>query len=162
VALMSKIIDSQLSTFEEATKKQVCKDGVMEEYQSIMKNDVWEVVLRPHGKSIVTSKWTYNIKHVADGSIEKYKSRFDARGFSQKEGEDYDETFSPVTKYTSILSIISISFVMGWKLHHMDFKTTLLNGVIEEQVYIEKPQGFVIHRKESHVCKLRKDLYMLK
>jgi hypothetical protein len=158
---MIKIIDSKPSTYEEDAKKQVWKDAMMEEYQSIMKNDVWEVVLRPEGKSVVTSKWIYKIKHAADGSIEKYKERFVARGFSQKEGEDYDETFSPVARYTSIRSIISIAFVMGWKLHQMDVKTSFLNGVIEEEVYIEQPQGFVIHGKESHVCKLKKALYGL-
>jgi hypothetical protein len=88
VALMSKIIDSKPSTFEEASKKQVWKDAMMEEYQSIMKNDVWEMVLRLEGKSVVTSKWIYKIKHVVDDNIEKYKERFVARGFSQKEGED--------------------------------------------------------------------------
>jgi hypothetical protein len=95
---MSKIIDSKPSTYEEVAKQQVWKDAMMEEYQSIMKNDVWEVVPRPEGKSVVTSKWIYKIKHVADGSIEKYKARFVARGFSQKEGEDYDETFAPVAR----------------------------------------------------------------
>jgi hypothetical protein len=83
---MSKIIDSEPSTYEEATKKQVLKDAMMEEYQYIMKNDVWEEVLRPKGKSVVTSKWIYKIKHAADGNIEKYKAIFVARGFSQKEG----------------------------------------------------------------------------
>ena len=70
---------------------------MMEEYNSIMKNDVWEVVPRPEGKSVVTSKWLYKLKHVADGSIEKYKARFVARGFSQVEGVDYDETFASVS-----------------------------------------------------------------
>jgi hypothetical protein len=69
---------------------------MMEEYNSIMKNDVWEVVPRPEGKLVVTSKWLYKLKHAADGSIEKYKARFVAQGFSQVEGVDYDETFSPV------------------------------------------------------------------
>lgn len=85
-----------------------------------------------------------------------------ARGFSQKEGEDYEETFAPIAKYTSIRTIISLASVMGWRLHQMDVKTIFLNGVIEEEVYIEQPQGFVIHRKESHVCKLKKALYKLK
>ena len=66
---------------------------MMEEYQSIMKNDVWEIVPRPEGKSVVTSKWVYKINHAVDGSIDKYKARFVARGFSQHKGEDYDETF---------------------------------------------------------------------
>ena len=111
---------------------------MMEEYQCIMKNDVWEIVSRPDGKSVVTSRWLYKIKHGADGSIEKYKARFVAKGFSQKEGVDYDETFAPVARYTSIRSIIAIASTMGCKLHRMDSKTTFLNGIIEEQVYIEQ------------------------
>ena len=71
---------------------------MMEEYQFIMKNDVWEVVLRPKGKSMVTSKRFYKIKHVVDGNIEKYKTKFVAREFSQKEGEDSDETLALVAK----------------------------------------------------------------
>jgi hypothetical protein len=135
---------------------------MIEEYQSIMKNDVWEIVSRPEGKSVMTSKWIYKIKHAADGNIEKYKARFVARGFSQKEGVDYEETFAPVTRYTSIKTIISLASIMGWRLHQMDVKTMFLNGVIEEEVYIEQPQGFVIHGKESHVCILKKALYGLK
>ena len=63
-----------------------------------MKNDVWDVVPRPEGKSVVTFKWIYKIKHAADGSIEKYKERFVSRGFSQKEGIDYEETFAPIAR----------------------------------------------------------------
>jgi hypothetical protein len=65
-------------------------------------HDVWDIVLRPEGKSVVTSKWIYKIKHTADGSIEKYKARFVDRGFPQKEGVDYKETFAPIARYTSI------------------------------------------------------------
>ena len=75
---------------------------MIEEYSSIMKNDVWEVIPRSTGKSVVTSRWLYKIKHVADGSVEKYKARFVARGFIQKEGIDYDETFALVARYTTI------------------------------------------------------------
>lgn len=89
----------------------------MEEYDSIMKNDFWEVVSRPNGKYIVTSKWIFNIKHAADGSINEYKERFVARGFSQKEGVDYDETFALVAGYTSIRTIIALASSMGWRLH---------------------------------------------
>jgi hypothetical protein len=67
-----------------------------------MKNGVWEIVPRPQEKSVVNSKWAYKIKHAVDGSIDKYKARFVARGFSQEEGEDYDETFAHVARYTSI------------------------------------------------------------
>jgi hypothetical protein len=113
-------------------------------------------------KSVVTSKWVYKIKHAADGSVEKYKSRFVARGFSQKEGEDYDKTFSPVSRYTSIRAIMSLSASMGWSLHQMDVKTTFVNGEIEEEVYIEQLQGFEVHSRDTYVCRLKKDLYGFK
>jgi hypothetical protein len=135
---------------------------MVEEHQSIMKNEVWEIVPRPKEKSVVISKWVYKIKHAADGSMNKYKARFMARGFSQKEGEDYDETFAPVARYTSIRSIISLVASMGWNLHKMDVKTTFLNGAIEEEVYIEQPQGFEVHSRDTHVCRLKKALYGLK
>ena len=103
---------------------------MVEEYSSIMKNDVWEIVLRPEGKSVVISRWLYKIKYVADGNIEKYKAWFVVRGFSQIEGVDYDETFAPIARYTSIHLIISIVAEMGWKIHQMDVKTAFLNGII--------------------------------
>ena len=109
---------------------------MLEEYQSIMKNDVWDVVSSPEGKSVVTSKWIYKIKHVADGIIEKYKARFVSRGFSQKEGIDYEETFAPVARYTSIRAIMAIIAKLGWKLHQMDVKDAFLNGVVEEELYM--------------------------
>jgi hypothetical protein len=103
-----------------------------EEHHSIMKNDVWEIVPRPKEKSVVTSKWVYKIKHAVQGSVEKYKASFVSRGFSQKEGEDYDETCSLVSIYTSIRAIMSLVSSMGWILHQMDVKTSFLNGEIEE------------------------------
>ena len=104
-----------------------------------MKNDVWNIVPKLEGKCVVSSKWIYKIKHVVDGSIEKYKARFVARGFSQKEGIDYEETFAPVARYTSIRAIMALVSMMKWDLHQMDVKTAFLNGVIEEEVYIEHP-----------------------
>ena len=87
---------------------------------------------------------------------------FLARGFSQKEGVDYEETFALVACYTSIGTIIALASAMGWKLHRMDVKTTFLNGEIEEEVYVEQSDGFVIHGKDSNVCRLKKALYGLK
>ena len=102
-----------------------------------MKNDVWDIVPRPKGKSIVTSKWIYKIKHATDGSIEKYKARFVACGFFQKEGINYEETFAPVSRYNSIISVLALDAVMKWKIHQVDVKTAFLNGVVEEEVYVE-------------------------
>ena len=74
---------------------------MVEEYSSIMQNDVWEVVPKPTDREVVGSHWIYKIKHDANGSIEKYKARFVAKGFSQEEGIDYKETFAPMARYTS-------------------------------------------------------------
>jgi hypothetical protein len=106
---MNLIIDSE-RCHGEATGEKVWQDSMTEEYQSILKNDVWDIVLRLEGKSVVTSKWIYKIKHVADGSVKKYQARFVARGFSQVEGVDYDEEFAPVARYTSIRTIIVLKY----------------------------------------------------
>jgi hypothetical protein len=79
---MTSLVNVEPSIFEEAVKKKEWKEAMTKEYQSIMKNDVWEIVPRSEGKSVVTSKWVYKIKHAKDGSIDKYKARFVARGFS--------------------------------------------------------------------------------
>eukprot|EP00253_Pinus_taeda_P003278 PITA_03278 len=132
---MSKIIQNKPSSFSNAIKHQVWKDDMTEEYDSIMKNDVWEVVPRPQDKTIVTSKWLYEIKHAADGSTEKY---------------------------TTIHSIIALVASQGWNLHQMDVKTVFLHGSIKEEVYVEQPEGFEIYDRKSHVCGLKKALYGLK
>jgi hypothetical protein len=90
---------------------------MVEEYTSIMRNDFWGIISILEGKSVVSSRWLYKIKHVAYGSIEKFKVRFMDRGFSQGEGVDYEETFSLVPKYASIRDVISIVSDMRWRIH---------------------------------------------
>jgi hypothetical protein len=143
-ALMCDLLDEEPTCFEEVIQKKEWVDAMTEEYQSIIKNNLWEIVPRPKSKDVVSSKWLFKIKHAADGSIEKYTTRFVARGFSQKEDIDYEEKFAPVARYTLIRTIIALAAKMKWKLHQMDVKTAFLNGVIEEEVYIEQPQGFEV------------------
>jgi hypothetical protein len=140
IAQLNLVTDSEPSTFDEVVKHKVWKDAMIEEYESILKNDVWEVVPRPQGKSVVTSKWIYKIKHAANDSVEKFKARFVAHGFSQKEGIDYDEIFAPVARYTSIRVIISLASVFNWKLHQMDVKTAFLNDEVEQEVLSSSPR----------------------
>ena len=97
------------SSFREAAQHQVWVDAMVEEYSSIMTNDVWEVVPKPQPRSVVGSSWIYKIKYAADSSIEKFKARFVAKGYAQKEGIDYEETFTPVARYTSIISVVSLA-----------------------------------------------------
>jgi hypothetical protein len=130
---MRDIIDTEPSCYGETTCHEVWKDAMTEEYQSIMKKYMSDIVLRLKGKSIVNSKCIYKIKIVADGSVEKYKEIFVARGFSQVEGIHYEDKFSPLDRYTSICMIISLAISIGWRLHQMDVKTTFVNGEIEEE-----------------------------
>jgi len=109
---MTKLIETKPSTFKEVVKHQELKDAINEEYQSIMKNGVLEIVPRPKDKFVVTSKLLYKIKHAADGSIDKYKARFVARGFSQQEAINYQETFAPTARYTTIRSLVSLAASM--------------------------------------------------
>jgi hypothetical protein len=152
VECLCDIMDAEPSSYEEVLEKRVWKNAMGEEYQSIVNNDVWDVVPRPKEKSVVSSKWIYKMKHAIDGSIEKYKARFVAQGFSQKEGIDYDETFDPVVRYTLIRTILLLVATMKWKVHQMDVKTTFLNCEIKEEVCVEKPQGFEVHDREMHVA----------
>jgi hypothetical protein len=113
MALMTELTDVKPSTYEQATQHGVWKEAMMEEYASIMKNDVWEVVPRPEGKRVVGSRWIYKVKHAADGSVEKYKACFVAKGFAQKDGVDYGDTFDPMVRYSSIRAVISFVAEMG-------------------------------------------------
>jgi hypothetical protein len=95
------------------------------------------VIPREDENSMVGSRWIYKIKYGVDGIIENFKARFLAKGFSEKEGVYYDETFSPLFRYTSIRDMISLVEEIGWKIHHMDVNMVFLNGVIEEEVCIK-------------------------
>ena len=117
---------------------------------------------RPEGKKVAGSRWIYKVTHATDESVEKYKARFVAKGFSQKEGIDYEDTFAPVSRHSSIRTIISLATEMGWRVHQMDVKTAFLNGVIEEEVYIEQLEGFDVENREMHVCRLHQALYELR
>jgi hypothetical protein len=111
-------MDEKPSSYEEAIENQVWKDTMAKEYQSIMHNDVWDVVPIPKEKSVVSSKWIYEMKHAVDGSIEKYKARFVARGFSQKEGINYEETFAPCCRPYTHLQMWKSLNPLGLSLRH--------------------------------------------
>jgi hypothetical protein len=113
MALMTQLIDAEPSTDEQAAQHGVWQEVTMEEYASIMKNDVWEVVPRPKGKKVVGSKWIYKVKHAANGSVDKYKARFVAKGFSWRERVDYEEIFAPVARYSLIRAVISLAAEKG-------------------------------------------------
>ena len=107
--LVRKCVVNEPSSFEEAVEDPAWVDAMVEEYDSIVRNSAWEIVPRLEGKSVVGSRWIYKVKQAADGSVEKYKAIFVSRGFSQIEGINYEETFAPVARYSSIRTILALS-----------------------------------------------------
>ena len=101
----------------------------------------------------------YKIKHNADGLVRRYKARLVPKGYAQTYGIDFEETFSPIAKMTAVREIISFAASKHWKLHQMDVKNAFLNGDLEEEVYMEQPEGFVHPKFPHYVCKLKKSLY---
>jgi hypothetical protein len=138
------------------------EEAVRSEMNSIMSNGTWEVVDRPYGCKPIGCKWVFKKKLRPDSTIERYKARLVAKGYIQKEGEDFFDTYSPVVRLTTIRELISLAASYGLTIHQMDVKTTFLNGELEEEIYIDQPDGFIANGQEGKVCKLLKSLYGLK
>ena len=132
------------------------------EIESLRESDVWELVDLPKGRKAVGSKWVFKVKTDAEGSVERFKARLVAQGFSQKSGIDYDETFSPVARFESVRTVIALAVQNGLKLHQVDVTTAFLNGELKEEVYMKQPEGFVVKGQEHLVCKLKRSIYGLK
>lgn len=131
------------------------------ELQALNLNHTWDIVKLPKGKKPVSCKWVYKIKQKADGSIERYKAGLVAKGFTQKHGIDFHETFSPVVKFTTIRSIVALVLKMGWNIHQFDVNNAFIHGELHEDVYMKVPPRLTVS-SPSLVCKLKKSLYGLK
>jgi len=118
-------------------------DAMNEEIKSMADNDVWEIVPLPKGARPIGSKWIFKTKRDSKGNVEKYKARLVAKGFTQKEGIDYKETFSPVSLKDSLRIILALVAHFDLELHQMDVKTVFLNGDIEETIYMVQPENYV-------------------
>ncbi|KAL0561264.1 hypothetical protein IC582_001686 [Cucumis melo] len=136
--------------------------AINDEMGSLESNRTWHLVDLPPPCKAIGCKWVLRKKFKPDGSIDKYKARLVAKGFRQRENMDFFNTFSSVTRITSIRVLISIAVLNNLLIHQMDVKTTFLNGDLEEEIYMEQPEGFIVQAQESKVCKLDKSLYGLK
>jgi hypothetical protein len=129
--------------------------------ESLSSAGVFELVPRARANGrVVSSKWVFRIKETVDRKIERFKARLCTRGISQVHGIDYDETFAPVAKFQSIRIILAITASQDLELDQMDVKTAFLYGELEEEVYMEQPEGY--NKDSSLVWKLQKALYGLK
>ena len=158
-------IHHEPTSFEEATnspEKAKWNEAMGKEMKSLIDNNVWELTTLPPTKKVIGCKWVYKVKTNSDGSIERYKARLVARGFDQRFGSDYDETFCPVVRLESLRTLNALSTQRGLELHHVDVHTAFLNGILQEEVYMKQPIGYEKEGEEHLVCRLRKSIYGLK
>jgi hypothetical protein len=159
------LVDDTPMTIEEAYTSpdaDLLKEAVRSEMDSIMSNGTWEIVDCPYGCKPIGCKWVFKKKLRPDGTIEIYKARLVTKGYTQKEGEDFFDTYSPVARLTTIRVLLSLTASYGLIIHQMNVKTTFLYGELEEEIYMDQPNGFTANGQEGKVCKLLKSLYGLK
>ena len=156
---------------EPATYKEAIRCGdtenwisaMHEEMQSLEKNSTWEIVPLPKNKKTISCKWIFKRKEgLSPSEPPKYKARLVAKGYSQIPGVDYNDVFSPVVKHSSIRTFLSIVASHDLELEQLDVKTAFLHGELEEDIYMDQPEGFIVPGKEKYVCKLKRSLYGLK
>ncbi|XP_020976986.1 uncharacterized protein LOC110271126, partial [Arachis ipaensis] len=144
-------------TFREASSNPNWQQAMQEELQALEKSHTWDLVDPPCDQEVVGSRWVYKIKTRSDGSIDRYKARLVAQGCTQEYGIDYEETFAPVARLTSVRALLAIAAVKKWSLSQMDVKNAFLNGDLKKKVYMKPPPGYPC--PSNKVCLLRKALY---
>ena len=135
---------------------------MVDEMESLHKNDAWDLVELLAGRKPIGSKWVFKKKMTVEGKVEKYKAWLVAKGYSQVPGIDFGDIFSPVAKVTSIRLRLSLAAAFDFEIEQMDVKTTFLHGDLEEEIYMKQPEGFMVKGKKELVCRLKKSLYGLK
>ncbi|WZZ50369.1 hypothetical protein YC2023_050476 [Brassica napus] len=149
-------------TYEEAMLDKEWKESVGAEAGAMIKNDTWYESELPKGKRAVSSRWIFTIKYLANGQIDRKKTRLVARGFTQTYGEDYIDTFAPVAKLHTVRIVLSIATNLEWDLWQMDVKNAFLQGELEDEVYMLPPPGLDHLVKPGNVLRLKKAIYGLK
>jgi hypothetical protein len=137
-------------------------ETMQQEYNSIVKNNTWDLVKLPEGKIPFTTKWVFKIKQAEGDQKERFKACLVAHGCEQRKGIDFEETFAPIIKWVTIRVVEALAAQRKWIICHLDVKTTFLNGELIEEVCMQQPFGFVVPSKEKLVCKLQKTIYGLK
>lgn len=138
------------------------KAAIRYKYNSLKVNKTWSISQLPPGRTPIKTRWVFKIKPVVQGSSPRYKARLLDKGFSQRHGIDYVETFSPVVKYDTLRVILSSVAVNDREMLQLDVKTAFLYGQLDEEIYLEQPEGFILSGQEDSICHLHKCLYGLK
>ncbi|XP_062544965.1 uncharacterized protein LOC134211764 isoform X1 [Armigeres subalbatus] len=133
-----------------------------DEYEALIANDTWTLTELPPGRKPIKCKWVYKTKYDANGNVDRHKARLVVKGFSQRKGVDYDETYSPMVRHSSLRYLFALSAKHGFYIDQMDATTAFLQGELTEEIYMEQPSCFERSTKRNLVCRLNKALYGLK
>jgi hypothetical protein len=150
------------NNFNIASKDDHSVKEMNDELDQIEKNNTWEMVHRPEGKNIIDSKWIFKNKLNEKGQVVRNKARLVYKGYDQIEGLDFDETFAPIARLEAIRIFLAYACHKRFKVYQMDVKSASLNGYLNEEVYMEQPEGFELSNNHDLVCKMKKYLYGLK
>ena len=134
---------------------------MQDELQALQDNHTWDIVTCPAGVKLIGCKWVYTIKLCADGSIERHKARLVALENRQEYGLDYEETFAPVAKMTTVRTVMALAVSKGWSLRQMDVKNAFLHGDLKEAIFMSPPPS-LFPPSSVEVCRLKRSLYGLK
>ena len=141
------------TSVQEALKDENWVQAMNEEMSALEKNGTWEIVERLGDKRPVGCRWIYTVKYPFDGTLDRYKARLIAKGYTQTYGIDYEETFSPVAKMNTMRILLSLAAHFGWELHQFDVKNAFLHGDLEEEIYMEIPPGYEVTGEKNKVCR---------
>ena len=148
--------------FKSAAKSPEWLAAMDDEIRALTHNHTWELVPRPPATNVVGSKWIFRIKYHSDGSIDRFKARLVAQGYTQLYGLDFHDTFSPVVRASTVRIVLSIAVTRGWNIRQLDVKNAFLHGLLQEEVFMEQPPGYIDTSHPHHVCRLKKAIYGLK
>ena len=129
--------------------------AMKEELHMIEKNNIWQFVDRPQDRKIIGVKWVFKTKLNGDGSINKFKERLVAK-YAQIFGVDYSDTFAPVARLDTIRMLLAVAAQKGWEVYQLDVKSAFLNGFLQEEIYVEQPEGFIKKGKKTRFIFLRR------
>jgi hypothetical protein len=135
---------------------------MQEEFDALQRNNTWQLVPRPRHANVITLKWVFKHKFHPDGTLDRHKARWVVRGFRQREGVDFHDTFAPIVKPGTVVTVLQLAVSRCWPVHQMDVSNAFLHGHLEEQVFCQQPTGFVDSAHPDHVCLLSRSLYGLK
>jgi hypothetical protein len=156
------ISEPEPTCFTTAAKSHAWRQAMNLEFDALLQNQTWTLVPSHPSQNLIGCKWVFQVKRNADGSIERHKARLVAKGFHQQSGADYDETYSPVIKPTTVRTVLSIAISSGWSLRQIDIQNAFLHGNLSEEVFMSQPPGYQHPLYPNHVCKLQRAIYGLK